>query len=148
MTISLVCIDASLAVKLVLSEADSALAQALWNEWIAQQTIVIAPMLWAYEVSLVVRKYAHRGLLPPDAEDEAFTTLHQLPVKLLDPEGLYRRAWELARHFDRPTTYDAHYLALAEMAGCPLWTADKRLYNVVHVELHWVNWLGNYRPAS
>ena len=27
---------------------------------------------------------------------------------------LRQRAWELARHFDLPAAYDAHYLALAE----------------------------------
>jgi predicted nucleic acid-binding protein len=63
----------------------------------------------------------------------------------MQPTGLYQRAWELARHFDRPAAYDAHYLALAEMEGCPLWTADGRLFNAVRHELDWVNWLGDYQ---
>ncbi len=74
----------------------------------------------------------------------AFTTIHELAVQLMQPPGLHRRAWELARHFGRPAAYDAHYLALAEMKGCPLWTADKRLFNAVRAELDWVHWLGNY----
>ena len=68
--------------------------------------------------------------------------------RAVSPVGLHQRAWELARHFNRPAAYDAHYLALAEMADCPFWTADKRLFNVVRNELEWVHWLGNYSPAT
>jgi len=52
----------------------------------------------------------------------------------------------LATHFNRPTAYDAHYLALAEMLGCEFWTADRRLYNAVKEELPWVKWLSDFRP--
>lgn len=68
-------------------------------------------------------------------------------VKLLYPDGLHHVAWELAQRFNRPTTYDSHYLALAEMLGCALWTGDRRLYNVVKDELPWVKWLGDYQRA-
>jgi predicted nucleic acid-binding protein len=53
----------------------------------------------------------------------------------------------LAKKFDRPAAYDSHYLALAEMLGCELWTGDRRLYNAVKDELPWVKWLGDYRRA-
>jgi predicted nucleic acid-binding protein len=141
---SLVCTDASLALKLVLNEPDSALARALWEDWKAVQATVIAPTLWGYEVTSVIRNRVHRGQLPLDIEGEVFAAVQQLPVQLMEPTGLHQRAWELARHFNRPAAYDAHYLALAEMAGCPFWTADERLFNVVRDELDWVHWLGDY----
>lgn len=103
---SLVCTDASLALKLVLHEPDSALARALWEEWKAGQTTIIAPTLWGYEVTSVIRNRVHRGKLPPDAEEESFAAMHQLPVQLMAPAGLHQRAWELARHFNRPAAYD------------------------------------------
>ena len=78
---------------------------------------------------------------------EAFDTLHSLPVQTLHPISLHRRAWELAQHFNRPAAYDSHYLALAEIAGCPFWTADERLFNAVRHELVWVHWLGDYSAA-
>lgn len=148
MTNSLVCVDASLALKLVLQERDSSLAEAIWKTWHIQNTMVIAPILWSFEVTSVIRKRAHRGLLSPDAEAEAFALVHQIPVMLLKPVGLHQRAWELARHFDLPAAYDVHYLALAEMAGCPFWTADECLFNRVRHELDWVHWLGDYQLAA
>ncbi len=142
-----VCTDAGLALKLVLPELDSALARTLWTEWNTQQVNVIAPSLWAYETVSVIRNRVHRDLLPASLEEAALDTLQNLPIQLLRPDGLHRRAWELARHFNRPAAYDMHYLALAEIYRCPCWTADERLFNTVRAELNWVRWLGNYQPA-
>jgi predicted nucleic acid-binding protein len=144
---SWVCADAGLALKRVfLDEPDSPLAQALWSEWKARELIVIAPTLWAYEVTAVVRKHVYRGLLAPDTEQATLTAVLRLPVQLVRPPGLHERASELAHRFNRPTAYDSHYLALAEMYGCPFWTADERLFNAVRDELSWVHWLGDYQP--
>ena len=91
-------------------------------------------------LSLVVASQQPAAL---DMEVEALATVHQL----MRPAGLHQRAWELTRHFDLPAAYDAHYLALAEMVGCPFWTADERLFNVVCGSLDWVDWLGDYQTT-
>jgi len=101
-----------------------------------------------YEVISTVRKHVYRGLLPAAEEAEAIATLRGLPVQLFSPDELHQRAWELARHFNRPTAYDAHYLALAEVLGCEFWTADERLFNTVRHELSWVRWLGLFAPSN
>jgi predicted nucleic acid-binding protein len=145
---SLACVDASLTLKLVLYESDSVLARTLWGEWHTKNVSVIAPALWGYEVTSVIRNRVHRGRLSPDLGAEAFATIHLLSVQVMQPAGLHQRAWELARHFNRPAAYDAHYLALAEMVGCPFWTADQRLFNLVCDELDWVNWLGDYNASE
>ncbi|MDQ6693713.1 MAG: type II toxin-antitoxin system VapC family toxin, partial [Chloroflexota bacterium] len=49
----------------------------------------------------------------------------------------------LAKQFDRPRAYDTAYLAVAQMYGCELWTADEKLYNAVGGQLPWVRWLGD-----
>ena len=144
MTNSLICADSNLAIKLVLHERDSALARALWQSWQTQKTRIIAPTLWAYEVTSAIRKQVYRGLLGPDVETDTLDAIRGLPVLLMKPSGLHRRASALARHFNRPAAYDAHYLALAEMADCPFWTADERLFNAVRHDLAWVNWLGHF----
>ncbi|HQI83431.1 MAG TPA: type II toxin-antitoxin system VapC family toxin [Anaerolineae bacterium] len=137
-----VCIDANLALKLVLAEEDSPRVLTLWRHWIESDTLIVAPPLLAYEVTSVLRGKVHRGALTAAAGDEAFTLIHAQGIEYLAPPALHSRAWELAKRFARPNAYDAHYLALAEMLACPFWTADERLYNAVKEHLSWVRWLG------
>lgn len=141
-----ICVDASLTLKLVLPESDRDLARALWAKWLRQRAIIIAPKLWGYEVTSVLQNRVYRDLLLPDAANAAFVFLHSLPVQLLDPADLHEKAWELAKRFNRPNAYDSHYLALATLTSSSFWTTDERLFNVVHRELGWVHWLGNYIP--
>ena len=140
---SRVCVDANLVLKLVLVEEDSPLVHELWDRWIDEGVEIVAPPLLAFEGTSVIRNKVHCGLVPPDEGELMFEALQAQGVKLLYPEGLDRIAWELAIKFDRPAAYDSHYLALAEMLSCELWTGDRRLYNVVKDELPWVKWLGD-----
>jgi predicted nucleic acid-binding protein len=135
---SLACIDASLSLKIVLNEEDSHIARKLWDQWHSQGTVLIAPTLWAYEVVSVIRNRVHRKLIPEETEEELVGAILALPVDLLWPSRLHKRAWELARYFHRPAAYDMHYIALAEMNDCPFWTADNRLYQAVRADLKWV----------
>ena len=145
---SWVCADAGLAIMQVLREPLCDLADALWADWNRQGVTVIAPILWGYEVTSVIRKNTFRRLLTPENEQDALDAVLRLPVEQRQPAGLHQRAWALARRFNRPTAYDAHYLALAEMVGCPFWTSDERLFNAVHTQLPWVHWLGHYRTPE
>lgn len=144
MSKSLVCVDASLVLKLVLPEEHSGRALTLWKNWLVEAIQPMAPRLLLYEVTSVLRKLVHRGVLPHSMADDAFAAINQIitsQVQIIDPENLHQRAWELAGRFSQPTAYDCHYLALAEHMKCPFWTADSRLFNVVHDKLDWVHWL-------
>jgi len=144
----LICSDANLALKLVLAEHDSLLARQLWTEWETQSVDLIAPPLWAYETTSVIRNKVYRGTITLAEREDAFVAVHKLGVRLVTIPGLYEEAWRLANRFNRPAAYDAHYLALAEMLGCEFWTADERLYNIVRDELFWVKWLGDFQPSA
>jgi len=74
-----------------------------------------------------------------------FEVILTQPIKLLSPEQLHSKAWELAKKLNRPTAYDAHHLALAGMLGCEFWTADEQSCNAVKEQLPWVRWLGDYQ---
>lgn len=148
MTRTTLCVDANICVKLVIEEHDTDLAVALWRQWTSQRAIVLAPTLWGYEMVSIVRKQVYRGLLAPELEHPTLNEIFKIPVRQVRPAHLHQRAWSLARRFNRPAAYDAHYLALAEMADCPFWTADERLYNSVHQELRWVHWLGHLRKGD
>ncbi|MDY6875342.1 MAG: type II toxin-antitoxin system VapC family toxin [Chloroflexota bacterium] len=144
---SQVCIDVNLVLKLVLVEEDSPKAQHLWNTWVDADIEIVAPPLLAFEGTSVICNKMRRGLVLPEEAELMFKVFHLLGVRLLYPDGLHEKAWELAKRFHRPQAYDSHYLALAEILGLELWTADERLYNAVKHDLSWVKWLGDYSPV-
>lgn len=148
MNLHLICVDASLTLKLVLAEPDSALVRSLWAAWEARDVDIIAPSLWGYEVTSVIRNKVYHGKLTADEGERAFAAIHLLGVELLTLPDLHERAWVLAKRFDRPAAYDVHYLAVAEALRCEFWTADEHLYDAVKDQLPWVRWLGDFRPAG
>jgi predicted nucleic acid-binding protein len=75
-------------------------------------------------------------LTEPEAR-EGSRILRRQSVRTVHPRGLFDRAWALAVELDSPTTYDAVYLAAAELRRCELWTADERLANAAR-KLKWV----------
>jgi hypothetical protein len=53
----------------------------------------------------------------------------------------------LASRQSRLTSYNTHYLALAEIRSCAVWTGDERLYNAVHTQLPRLRWVGSSDAA-
>ena len=140
---SKVCVDASLALKLVFAEGDSLSAQNLWETWADADIETVAPVLFSFEGTSVIRNRMYRGLVPPEEAELMFKTFHLLGVQLLYPERLHERAWEIAKKFSRPQTYDSHYLALAEILDIEIWTGDECLYNAVKNGFPRIRRLGN-----
>ena len=48
-------------------------------------------------------------------------------VEIRTPDGLIQAAWKVADELGRAKTYDAHYVALAQLLKCRLVTIDERL---------------------
>jgi predicted nucleic acid-binding protein len=142
-----VCVDASIAIKIVCPEELRPAAIQLWQSLIEQEREIVAPHLFAYEVTSALLRKATRGVLSLAEARGALHAALGLKVTLLDPPGLSEQALELAVRFSRPAAYDAHYLALAEHLRCPFWTADERLYNAVCSDFPYIQWLGGYRPG-
>jgi predicted nucleic acid-binding protein len=136
------CVDASVLLKLVLNEADSHLAEALWRSWLTSSLQPVGPFLLPFEVTAVLRKHVHRRTITGEYGLAALRQAMAFDVTLLSFPAIHERAWTLAQELDRPTAYDAHYLALAEHLGCEYWTADKTLCRVAQGRLPWVRWLG------
>ncbi|MGC9394913.1 MAG: type II toxin-antitoxin system VapC family toxin [Anaerolineae bacterium] len=136
---SWVCVDANLVLKLVLREADSNKANFLWQSWLEQGYRPVAPYLFPMEITAVLRNHVYRGVISASYGRTALDTALAFSVTLLTFSNLSQLAWQLAEKLNRPTAYDAHYLALAEMLHCDFWTADRRLYNAAAATLPWVH---------
>ncbi len=143
-----VCVDASFVLKLVLAEPYSDLVEAMWRGWIERDVEIYAPAHLAFECTSVIRNRVYRKEITSAAGNEAFRWLHAQPIVLIDAEVLNQRAWELAEHYQRPTAYDAYYLAAAELLNCELWTGDRRLERAVRESFALLRLIGVDRPTT
>ena len=142
----LVCVDASVAAKWVLPEPDSDLASDLYARIVADGDSIIAPPHMGVEVVNTIRKKVRRREISPADSEDALSAFLALPISIAIPDGLYESALLLAQRFDRPTVYDTHYVALAQIAGCDFWTADMRLINALDGRLKFVKGLSGFQP--
>lgn len=107
-----VVVDASIAIKWAVVEPDSSLAQALLVEWNVQGTAMLAPVLFAYEITNILRQRVRRGAMT-EAEAEAGQSLvfgQGLTLDTPDQSShlrLSERALSLANQFNLPAAYDA-----------------------------------------
>jgi len=143
-----VCVDASVVVAIVTPEEQHALAVALWQSWLREERVILAPRLFTYEVTSALRRKTVRGMLTLEEARNALRAALDLKISLLDPAGLSERAFELAERLHRPAAYDAHYLALADHLRCAFWTGDERLYNAVRDHFPRILWLGEYHVTE
>lgn len=123
-------IDANIGIALVVPYAYSPRVASSWAIWQAGQDDLLTPGLWRYEVvsglwRAMLARYVNPARLQP-ALDELFN----LGVQEVEPTlDLHRRAVAWAERLQHGSTYDAHYVALADQLGVELWTADQRLTN-------------------
>ena len=85
---------------------------------------VAVPDLARVEVISVLRRQLGTGGLDESLASQAVDDLLALPLVVYSTAPLLRRTWALR---DNVTAYDACYVALAEILGCSLVTADARL---------------------
>ena len=82
------------------------------------------PTVTDIELISAVRKRVRLGQITPDEGWQALETYRWMAVTRHSTFAFFDRIWELR---DNLTAYDAAYVALAEIIGCPLVTADARL---------------------
>jgi predicted nucleic acid-binding protein len=86
-----------------------------------------APTLWRSETLSAMFEAVRRGDVAEEVARERIAYVNALKIRLLGDAVLRRRAWELARELDMQTTYQAEYVALAQLQKCVLVTADDEL---------------------
>lgn len=117
-------IDASVAFKWLVPEADSAAAEQLLG------ADLVAPRLMLSEVGNAIWKRVRKGEMV--WSDTLMIDLARLPelVVLEDEAQCMARALEIAHELDH-AIYDCVYLALAEVSDDVLITADNRFVNKI-----------------
>ncbi len=119
MSSSSVC-DASAVAALLLDSGPD-------GQWVTQAVEsgeIAAPALVIYETANVIRRHELVGQISPDQSAQAHADLLDLAIELWPYDLLATRAWELRLNL---STYDATYVALAEITDRTLITLDKRL---------------------
>lgn len=142
-----VIIDASVGAKWLLREADTDRAVALLREATSANDTIIAPPHFVPEVSSAVYKRFQLGAVTAVEARRLLQNLGQFPVELKSPAELPARAFEIASQFRFNWIFDAFYVALAEIVGCELWTADAQLHRDVRAEHPNVHLLSEYTLA-
>jgi len=120
---TLVVIDASVAVKWLIEEVDTNSSLALHGEAFVR----IAPDYLILECTNAVAKKTKHGDMSKQQARELVNGLESLPISLIPSNQIRTAALELAIEL-KQSIYDCLYLALAVYNNCQLVTADKNFY--------------------
>jgi predicted nucleic acid-binding protein len=118
-------LDASVGVKWFSPKDEIALRQALAirDAHIAEQTLVIVPDLFYYEVTNAI---IHKKFFSTDTVQSVVSALFALDLQTTNIDAkLLADSVKISRQFNI-TIYDSCYVALARSHNCPLVTANPR----------------------
>ncbi len=112
-------VDASVAVKWVLAEAESDLAQQIVHG------SLLAPDLLLIECGNAIWRHVRLGEVDRTEVPQLWAVLRAMPVEIVAGRALVERALDLAVMLNHPV-YDCLYLALALDRGARVVTTDRR----------------------
>ncbi len=123
---ALVVIDASLVVKAILPNPETARCQAVLAHLQAQR--LVAPAVWVDEIASLLARAVHSGQMTVQEGEEALHQAMALGVQIILPDETQARlAYRQALQSNLASTYDSFYLVAAEGLAAEFWTADQRL---------------------
>lgn len=116
----MIVLDASAAIALLV---DSGPTGGRVGEVLLQHELAY-PSLLHYEIASALRRLAASKVITPQLAVRSLGESTQLNGQSFEFADLAERVWELRRNL---STYDAAYVALAELLEVPLLTLDSRL---------------------
>ena len=134
-------IDASVLLSALFPDEAQPQAQAVLRDHALAQISLSAPSLFGYEITNSVWQAVRRQRITQAEAEEILKTVDNLLI--VQKPVTWQDICPFAVKFGR-SAFDASYIALAHTQKEPLVTGDLRLYNAVHAELPWVQWVGDY----
>ncbi len=119
MTALVVC-DASAVVAILLDSGPDG----RWATDALNDADLAAPNLLPFEAANIIRRFELAGVISADQAAQAHSDLIDLAIEQWPYELLVPRAWQLRHNL---TSYDASYVALAELLEATLVTLDLRI---------------------
>ncbi len=142
-----VIVDASLAVKWLVSEEDSDRALQLASSWATESIQRVAHRWFPIEVSSALYKRVQRGELSATSAAFLMDDLSSYGVVLYDRTPLHWRAFDIAHQLRQRWIYDSYYLALAMEIDCPLWTADWNFFDAAYSTFPRIHYITEAEPT-
>ncbi|SPF36062.1 conserved hypothetical protein [Syntrophobacter sp. SbD1] len=140
---SIVCVDASFVLRLLLGGPGSGNAENLWEQWGHGEVGAMAPGLIYFEITNALHRLSVGSAITVEEAEQFLGLALELNIDTISEPFLHRSALLIARKCSLKSTYDAHYLALAQDLNADLWTADRRLVNAVKKRFSWIRFLGD-----
>jgi predicted nucleic acid-binding protein len=109
---------------------------------------VVAPNLLPFEVTNIIRKRVIRDAMSLGDADLAVEQFQALAITMITPPEVHQEALRLTDAFGFRAAYDAHYVVLARLLGCELWTDDAELIQVVGSQFTYVRAISSFQVPA
>lgn len=121
-------VDSGVAIKWVLEEPDSELAESIYADYENGAIELAAPDLLYAELGNILCKKVTFGGMSESEVEVASAKLLKVVFRIVGANDVFDAAYKIAKKHKR-TFYDSLYLASSLHLNCDLVTADERLYN-------------------
>lgn len=111
-------VDANVVVQIAISGGDMGP--------LARHSLIAPPLVRSESLSAIA-EMTFRGEIPAVDAHRAMLRIGDLAIEIQRPADIDERAWAIARALGWSKTYDAEYVALAQVRDVPLITLDARL---------------------